>query len=414
MINLTRANSNRILKNSLASGVVVFGAAGLAILLAAIWLNPPRSELIELFLYLLVSGAISVVVGMFWLTYANRNIRLHVQLIATYLVASIIALVNIGVTASLMFLSAHDFNLLVLLVIFSSAISIFFGFMIAQQLTRQVEMLVEGAHQLAKGQLETRVKGGGSRELVELSQAFNAMAAQLQQAFEKQRDMERARKELVAAVGHDLRTPLASIRLMTEAICDGVTDEAQTRIFQERIRAEVIYMSGLIDDLFELSQLDAGALKIKCEAGNLADLISDTLESMRAQAEAKHQTLEGEIVGELPIIEFDHRKIQRVLNNLVGNAVKYTPEGGHIAISAGVEDKSVKVSVTDNGEGINSADLGHLFEPFYRGERSRGREHGGAGLGLAIAKGLAEAHGGSVSVESKEGQGSTFTLRLPI
>ena len=136
--------------------------------------------------------------------------------------------------------------------------------------------------------------------------------------------MEQSRKELIAAISHDLRTPLASLRLMTEAVSDGVTDEKQTAIFLERMRNEVQYMTGLIEDLFELSQLDAGALKLSPERASLSDLISDTLESLQGQAGKKHQLLEGKIEGELPELLFDPRKIQRVLNNLVGNAIRYT------------------------------------------------------------------------------------------
>ncbi len=414
MLNQTQTRNFKFLRSILLAGGVTLAAAGIAVLLAFLWLNPPMKELGELFSYLLISGSISVLLGVGWLVYASQNTRLQLQLIVTYLVGAVIALVNIGVTASLMFLSAHDFTLLTLLLIFSGSISIFFAYYISTQLTRQVRQLVQGANQLASGKLDTRVKGGGNRELVELSQAFNQMATNLQTSFEKQRQVEQSRKELIAAIGHDLRTPLASLRLMAEAIQDGVTDDQQTKMFMGRISGEVTYMSGLIEDLFELSQLDAGSLKLRCEPGNLSDLISDTLESMRAQAEIKHQSLNGEIEGHIPLLSFDMRKIQRVLNNLVGNAIRYTPEGGKITLRAWAEFGKVLVSVIDNGEGINPTDLERIFEPFYRGERSRGREHGGAGLGLAISKGLIEAHNGTIRVESREGKGSTFTFQLPL
>ena len=414
MVNLTQSRNFKFLRSLMLAGSVTLFAAGIAVLLAFMWLKPPARELGDLFSYLLISGSVSVLLGVGWLVYAGQNTRLQLQLIVTYLIGAVIALVNIGVTASLMFLSAHDFSLLTLLLIFSGSISIFFAYYISTQLTRQVQQLVRGANQLASGKLDTRVKGGGNRELVELSQAFNQMAINLQTSFEKQRQAEQSRKELIAAIGHDLRTPLSSLRLMTEAIQDGVTDEQQTKLFMGRISGEVAYMSGLIEDLFELSQLDAGALKLRCEPGNLSDLISDTLESMRAQAEVKHQNLCGEIAGHIPQLSFDTRKIQRVLNNLVGNAIRYTPEGGKITLKAWVEAGKVLVSVIDNGEGIKPDDFDRIFEPFYRGERSRGREHGGAGLGLAISKGLIEAHQGTISVESSEGKGSKFTFQLPL
>jgi NtrC-family two-component system sensor histidine kinase KinB len=138
-------------------------------------------------------------------------------------------------------------------------------------------------------------------------------------------------------------------------------------------------MTSLIEDLFEISSLDAGSLKPKLERGTLADLISDTLESLQSQARQKGQSLEGEIQGELPEIAFDSHQIQRVLNNLVGNAIRYTPPGGSIRLLAQAEADRVVVKVQDNGEGISAADQAKIFEPFYRGERSRGREHGGTG-----------------------------------
>ncbi len=261
--------------------------------------------------------------------------------------------------------------------------------------------------------MATRVETGGSRELSALAEAFNRMAVQLEASFKKQEEMERNRKELVAAISHDLRTPLASIRLMVEAISDGVADKNQAEVFLQRLRGEAEYMTGLIEDLFELSKLDAGELKIQLEPGNLADLISDTLESLRPQALRKNQTLKGEILTELPEINFDHRKIQRVLNNLVGNALRYTPDGGAIQIVAQGKPGRVKVCVIDNGEGIPGIDLARIFEPFYRGERSRGREQGGAGLGLAIARGIVEAHRGQIWAENLP-KGSRFTFELPV
>lgn len=403
----------RLVKSGGIGLVVVIAAALGAVGLADILWHPPVDDLSKLFIFLLASGGISVALSMGWLAWGQRRFGLRYQLAATYLVGAVIVLVNVLVTSGLMFVSNHDLGLLTLLIVFASAVSIFFAFFLSDQIGRQVDEVVRGAKALTEGRFDTRVSVGGSRELSELAETFNKMASQLEASFKKQHDMEQNRKELVAAISHDLRTPLASLRLMTEAVSDGVADEQQTQVFLERMRGEVEYMTGLIEDLFELSQLDAGALKLKPERGNLADLISDTLESLRAQAEAKQQKLEGAILTELPELEFDHRKIQRVLNNLIGNAIRYTPEGGNIKIVAQKKDKWVKVCVLDDGEGIPSQDLERIFEPFYRGERSRGREQGGTGLGLAIARGLIEAHGGLIWAENLE-KGSRFTFELPL
>jgi len=180
-------------------------------------------------------------------------------------------------------------------------------------------------------------------------------------------------------------------------------------------------LSVLIDDLFELAQLDAGHLDMDFEWINLSDLVSDTLESFAAQASALDVTLGGSVSSGVDPVWAAPDKLSRILDNLVGNALRYTPAGGRISIDAGVDGGSVQVSVADNGTGISPEDLPHIFDRFYRGERSRSRRResgGGAGLGLAISKGLVEAHGGEIWVdiqrnEPQEGVGTKFLFTLP-
>jgi signal transduction histidine kinase len=414
MLNSARKNQFTILKIGGLTLLGVVFAALVTVGLAALWMQAPSKDLFALFIYLLVSGAISAGLVLAWLTFSQRLVGLRFQLTVAYLTGATITFINILVTGKLMFLSPHDLTLLLMLLVFSGAIVLFFAIFLSKQLVLPVAEMTGKAAELAKGNFSARVKPSGSAELAHLADAFNQMAGQLEHSFRVQQEMEKSRKELVAAISHDLRTPLASLRLMTEAVSDGVADEHQAAIFLERMRGEVQYMTTLIDDLFELSSLEAGAVKLNLERGTLADLISDTLESLQGQARQKDQTLAGEIQGELPEIAFDSHQVQRVLNNLVGNAIRYTPAGGAIHVQAGKKGSKVLVRVKDNGEGIPLADQGRIFEPFYRGERSRGREHGGTGLGLAIAKRLVEAHHGRIWVESKEGQGSTFSFELPI
>jgi signal transduction histidine kinase len=418
--NLKMNSVSRWTKSTLlAFGMVVISAAfatGLSVLV----LSPPPDVLAKLFAFMLASGTISIVLALSWFGTVHQKMSLRIQVTATYLAGKIILVVNLLVTFTCMFLSAHDFGLLLVLIVFATTVAVFFAYTVSEQLAKQVDELVIGSNQLAGGNLAVRVMSGGSRELSKLASAFNQMAAKLEESARIQAEMEQNRKELIAAISHDLRTPLSSLRVMSEAISDGITDEQQTKLYLGRIRNETIYMDGLIEDLFELSQLDAGKVKLKLEKSNLADLISDTIGGLQAQAETRWQNLSGEIADELPDLHFDMHKIQRVLNNLVGNALRYTSEQGEIVITAQPECKDQKnwvaISVRDNGEGIPLEDQKRIFEPFYRGERSRAREHGhgGAGLGLAIAKRLIEAHNGKIWVESVEGKGSTFTFALPV
>ncbi|MCC7353461.1 MAG: hypothetical protein IT330_06855, partial [Anaerolineae bacterium] len=252
-------------------------------------------------------------------------------------------------------------------------------------------------------------------ELAALANAFNDMGAQLQAAATRQKEVETARRDLIAAVSHDLRTPLASIRAMAEALADGVVpDEATRQRYTVAIQREAQGLNLLIDDLFELARLDAGALKLQMERASLADLVSDTLESLSAQAAQKGVRLRGEVAPALMPVTMDAVKVQRVLVNLVQNAIRHTPADGSIAVTARpVSEGWVQIEIRDTGEGISPQDLSHVFDRFYRGDKSRSRETGGAGLGLAIAKGIVEAHGGRIWVESPSGQGAAFTFTLP-
>jgi signal transduction histidine kinase len=201
---------------------------------------------------------------------------------------------------------------------------------------------------------------------------------------------------------------------MVEAIDDGVvTDAETTQRYVRTILSEVQRLSGLIDDLFELSRLDAGVLALHVEPGSLRDLVSDTLEALQVQAAEKGLRLHGAVEDNLPPVLMDTARVQRVLFNLVQNAIRHTPPDGTILLAAQEEPEAVRVDVVDTGEGVAPDDLPHIFERFYRGEKSRVRGQGGAGLGLAIARGLVEAHGGRIWAQSVPGQGARFSFVLP-
>jgi signal transduction histidine kinase len=243
------------------------------------------------------------------------------------------------------------------------------------------------------------------------------MVQRLEEAKEAERHLEAARRNLVAWASHDLRTPLASMRAMIDALADGVVSDPETVArYLEQSQSEIARMSGLIDDLFELAQLDTGHLEINCAYNSLSDLISDTLQGFSARAQAKEIALTGSVSPEVDPVWMAPDKISRVLHNLLENAIRYTLPGGGIQLNAEVQEGAVLVTVKDTGEGIPPADLPYIFDRFFRGEKSRSREGyagRGAGLGLAIAKGLVEAHGGRVSVHSQLGQGTEMSFALP-
>jgi two-component system sensor histidine kinase BaeS len=179
------------------------------------------------------------------------------------------------------------------------------------------------------------------------------------------------------------------------------------------IQRQVNELSMLIDDLFQMAQLDAGGLAIQPAACSLSDLVSDTLESFALLAGERGVTLTGSVSPDTDPAWLDAPRLGRVLSNLVGNALRHTPAGGAVTVSACRADGRLQIEVADTGEGIRAEDLPHVFERFYRGEKSRSRDTGGSGLGLAIARGLVRAHGGEIIVESQPGSGTTFHISLP-
>jgi signal transduction histidine kinase len=395
------------------AGLVVAFLVALAI--AIYIMQAPAGDLRDLLKFLLTSSVPSLLAG--YLVFALgrkwlRSIR-HKALLA-YSLGVVISLINVYVTSKLMFVSEHDFLLLGLLLVFAGILSASFGYLLAASMTRSLAWLQTEAQKVAGGDFSARVHLTEVDELFDVAQAFNRMAAELEQAFARQRTLEQSRRDLVAAVSHDLRTPLASIQAMIEALADGVvTEPATVDRYYHTIRTQIKNLSGLIGDLFELAQLDTTEIHLNLEPVNLNDLLSDVLESMQAQAQARQVSLRGIFCEDLPLISAEMAKLQRVLFNLVQNAIRHTPAAGQILLAIRRTSAGVQVDISDTGEGISPEDLPHVFDQFYRGEKSRSRETGGAGLGLAIAKRIIEAHQGQIWVESQPGAGARFSFVLP-
>jgi signal transduction histidine kinase len=236
-----------------------------------------------------------------------------------------------------------------------------------------------------------------------------ALAVRLAMEERSRREVEEARRQLVAAASHDLRTPLASLRLLVESIDDGVvTGETRDRYLGE-IRTHVAVLSDLIDDLFELSRIEAGDISWTMRQVELGDLIGDTVAAFRTSAEERGVHLAAELPSEKVIAEADAEKVQRVLFNLIQNAIRHTPADGSVTVRAKGGPGGVEVEVADSGEGIPAGEGERVFEAFYRGDSSRGED--GAGLGLAISRAIVEAHGGRIWLEDgRPGTRVRFTL----
>lgn len=275
--------------------------------------------------------------------------------------------------------------------------------MAARRLVRPVNALTHAAQRMRDGDSSARVTVRTTGEISELATAFNEMSEHLQR-------MEEQRKAMVSDVSHELRTPLSNLRGWLEAAQDGVAELNPALIAS--LVEEILLLQHIVDDLQELALADAGKLRLHVEPVHLGDLLDQVTTAHRGRAEAAGLTLTTVITDDPPLTA-DPVRLRQAIGNLVTNSLRYTPRGGHITLGARQDGDQVVVEVTDTGIGIRAEHLPHVFDRFWRAEKSRNRQTGGSGLGLAIVRNLAEAHGGTATVASVPGVRTTFTLRLP-
>jgi signal transduction histidine kinase len=396
-----------------AVGVLLIVAISLGIFFLI--MVPPMSELGLMALYLGITALVSALAGYaaYRFGWINYSPNLRWTLLSGYALASILTFFNVWFSAQMMFASEHDLLLAIVLLVFAGGMAMVLGYFLSTTITERIHGLKNAAEELAQGDLNIRVPIQGNDEVSVLANTFNQMAEKLQAADQKQRDLDKMRRDLIAWVSHDLHTPLTSMRAILEALSDGVVDDPETvKRYLHTAQRDVSNLSALIDDLFQMAQLDAGGFPLNRERTSLNDLVSDTLESFTELAKQQDIILEGNVDPDVDPVHMDTQAIGRVLNNLIGNALRHSPRG-RVSVWVRRTTQGAEVIVSDTGEGIRAEDLQHIFERFYRGEKSRNRGTGGAGLGLAIASGIVRAHGGDIQVESQIGNGTQFTFYIP-
>jgi len=344
------------------------------------------------------------------------SLRWLVLLIVIFTVG--VVMLNVWILSRLVFLDSHYLGLISTMLSFAGLTALSFGYFVSRAMTERLFYLSDAANQLAQGDLTTRLDVSGNDEIAHLTRTFNRMAHSLQEVDEQKRSLEKTRRDLVAWVSHDLRTPLASMRVMVEALADGViTDEETTTRYLQNSLAEIEHLSHLIDDLFELAQLDVGHLQLDYQQTPIRDLLSDTLGGLMVKARQRNIFLDGDVSDGIDLVYVAPDKIQRVLKNLIDNAIKYTPEGETVSVFVHRNaQRDVQVDVHNSGVYIKKDVLPNLFESFYRGEISRATSEDGqrgTGLGLAIARGFIQAHGGEIWATSTRDTGTTFSFTLP-
>ncbi len=395
-------------------GVILILA--LSLLIFYLLMAPPFKDLSQMAAFLSATAVGSTLAGYgaYRLGWMEHSPTIRLTLLGGYALSSALTFLNVYITAQLMFNSTHDLLLAMVLLLFAAGIAFVLGYFFSNTLTDRIQCLDTAAHAIADGNLQSRAAVKGQDELAALAKSFNDMAARLEMADLKQRELDILRKDLIAWISHDLQTPLASIQAVVEALADGLVEDPDTthRYLNTALR-DIRSLSVLIDDLFQMAQLDAGGMPLDYDNSQLSDLISDTLEVFSVLAKQKGIQLQGKVGEDVDPVYMDIRRIGRVLNNLIHNALRHTPPGGKVEVNARRTGQSVLVEVIDTGEGILPDQLPMVFERFYRGEKSRSRATGGAGLGLAIAKGFVEAHGGHIQVESNPGQQTRFSFTLP-
>ncbi|MRX43917.1 sensor histidine kinase [Agromyces kandeliae] len=371
----------------------------------------------DLLLVVAVSAAIAAGVGFVaWLLlrrFAWAPIVVHLVTVVVAAVASVVGGVLVATQA--MYLSDHDAQIALAIAVTSGVVAILTASILGTEIARAARVLRSAAEDLGRGiPVESRPLPIG--EFRAVLDELAASDARIRAAREEVERQEQARRELVTRVAHDLRVPLAGIRAQAEALQDGLAPDPDR--YLARIASQVDRLDALVADLFAVSQIDAGTLHLRTERLSLADVASDAVSELRGLADGAGVRLDLVVApGTSPTVEGDALQLGRAVANLLANALQHTPAGGRVAVTVDGEGDDVRLAVADSGPGFAAADLAHAFEAGWRGSSARSPHRldvtGGAGLGLAIVRGIARAHGGDATASNAPEGGAVLAVTLP-
>ncbi len=326
-------------------------------------------------------------------------------------VTIVVVTLGVGTVALLMFISAHDAFAMAVLLMFAGALTAYAVWGLARGAMADIHTVRDGLRAVGEGRRDVRIATGARDELAELAAAANRMALQLAEREAERDAADQARRDLIAAVSHDLRTPLTSVRLLSEAIEDDLVDRATQRSYLKQMSVHLRSLSALIDDLFELSRLEVGDIQWSMQRVQLDELMEETVDAMRAAAKTNGVRVNLSPSEDLAPAMANPERLQRVLFNLIQNAIRHTPADGSVTVGAVSNGTTVEVEVADTGEGLRPEERERAFEPFYRGGAGDARSGPGGGLGLTICRAIVEAHGGRIwFTDSAQGARVRFSL----
>ena len=365
----------------------------------------------------LVGIALVTLAGTEWVIRSRRRgaaAPISVQLaIAIGLVVGplLVALLILGLT---MFVSGTDAALVGVIVALSGVLGVGAAARISRGLSADVGAIRDGLIRVGEGDRTVRVSASSAAELGELASQASAMIQRLAHEEAARAGSEEARRQLIAHASHDLRTPVTSLRLLAAAVDDEVVDGQLRREYVHRMLTHIEVLSALIDDLFELSRIQAGDINWSLEQVGLAELVDETVAAMRVQAEARGVAVTADLPERLAPVRGNPEKLQRVLFNLIQNAIRHSPADGTVVVRAEGGAGMIEVEVEDDGAGIPAAERELIFDAFYRGGVDASRSTDGAGLGLAVARAIVDAHGGEIWLAAGEATGTRVRFSVPI
>jgi signal transduction histidine kinase len=353
-------------------------------------------------------------VGATWALLANRRLlgSLRRQALITAALAFGPVVVALALFVQLMFVSAHDALLTASVGTSSALLGLWAGRLLSHRVMDDVETLRAGLVAVGAGERSLQLRLGGDDELAQVAREVEAMVARLAAAEARREEAEGARRSLIAAVSHDLRTPVTALRLLAEAVDDEIGDPQTRREYVRRLGVHVRALGALIDDLFELTRIEAGEVAWTMRQVQIDELVEETVAAMAPAARAGGVAVRAEIDPSLVPAHANAERIQRVLFNLIQNAIRHTPADGSVTVRAARAGTSVEIEVADTGAGIAAADRERVFEPFQQGVDRASRTDGSAGLGLAISRAIVEAHGGRIWIVDDSAQDAAAGARV--